>query len=282
MESYFSDKEEEEDRSVNFVNNSNRKSNPRPPRSGGQKDATKTDFPHGKTMNRVSFERDDTKISSNQIHVDWEPSKEEEVDKLYLAMLAETKTTISAYESENMLKQFALDIHSSQGNIRRTLAATKREIPAVKTREEITQTRDLPEANLNKVYPTHRNERKNKGKQREVEVAVVIEKTPNKITERIYEPGKVFPTTKGRSLPEGMGSLGSKALHMRARIHKLDADDVKARLDSGADVTLISEESWKTMIDPPRLQEGMRMKLYPLVAANCIDVIVAAAIKKSA
>ena len=48
----------------------------------------------------------------HQIHVDWELSKEEEVDKMYLAMLATTKTKISTYESENMLKQFALDIHS--------------------------------------------------------------------------------------------------------------------------------------------------------------------------
>ena len=111
----------------------------------------------------------------------------------------------------------------------------------------------------------HRNERKNKGKQRESYVTTTAkEKTPDMTTEHIYEPGKVFPAAKGRSLPEGMGSLGSKALHMRARIHKLDSNDVKARLDSGADITLISEEFWKTMVDPPRLREGMRMKLYHL------------------
>ena len=52
--------------------------------------------------------------------------------RMYLAMLAETKTMISAYESENMLKQFALDIHNSQGNIRRKLAAMKPGILAAK------------------------------------------------------------------------------------------------------------------------------------------------------
>ena len=190
LESYSSDEEGEEDRSVNFVNNSNWRSNPRPPQSGGQKDTTKTDFPHGKTMNGVSFERDDTKISpkpphgdcyictspkhfhrdcphygkwnalrnTHLIHVDWEPTEEEEVDRMYLAMLAETKITISAYESENMLKQFALDIHNSQGNIKRTLAAMKCEILTTETREEIPQPRILPEASLHKVYPMHRNE----------------------------------------------------------------------------------------------------------------------------
>jgi hypothetical protein len=92
----------------------------------------------------------------------------------------------------------------------------------------------------------------------------VKDKTPVKVIEHTYEPGKVFPASKGRSLPEGMGSLGSKALHMRARVHKLDSSDVKARLDSGADITLISEEFWKSLTDPPRLREGMRMKLYHL------------------
>ena len=70
---------------------------------------------------------------------------------MYLVMLAETKTMISAYQSEDMLKQFALDIHNSQGNIKRILAATKREIPAAETREEIHLPRDLPESNLHRV-----------------------------------------------------------------------------------------------------------------------------------
>ena len=133
------------------------------------------------------------------------------------------------------------------------------------TCEENAQLRSLPEANLHKVYPLHCNKRKNKGKHRDSNATLTTEeKSPIKVTRYTYEPGKVFPTIKGRSLLEGMGSLGSKALHMRARIHKLDSSDVKAWLDSGADITLISEEFWKSMTDSPRLREGMRMKLYHL------------------
>ena len=123
-------------------------------------------------------------------------------------MLAETKTTISAYQSDNMLRQFALDIHNSQGNVRRTLAATKREMLAAETREEIYQHRMLPEASLHKVYPAHRNERKNKGKQLDLNKAPsIIEKVSDKTTKLVYEPGKVFPAVKGRSLPEGQPRL---------------------------------------------------------------------------
>ena len=181
-------------------------------------------------MNSISFERDDTKTSSKPlhgdcyictspkhfhrncphygkwnalrnvhlIHVDWDSNEEEEADRMYLVMLAETKTTISAYESENMLKQFALDIHSSQGNIWRTLAATKREIPAVEMCEETYRLGSLPEANLHKVYPVHRNERKNKGKHRNFDATPTPEeKTMVKLTTHVYEPGKVFPAIKG-------------------------------------------------------------------------------------
>ncbi|THU78665.1 hypothetical protein K435DRAFT_876382 [Dendrothele bispora CBS 962.96] len=46
-------------------------------------------------------------------------------------------------------------------------------------------------------------------------------------------------------------------------ITSLTADEVVVRLDSGADITLMSEECWK---EPrlPQLKVGLRMKLYQL------------------
>ena len=131
LESYSSDEEEEQERDANFASNNNRRP---PPRTGGRKPApAKPEFPHGKTVNGVVFERDDSKVSPrppngecyictspkhfhrdcphfgkwnalrniHKIHVEWEPAEEEEADREYLVMLAETKTVISAYESEN-------------------------------------------------------------------------------------------------------------------------------------------------------------------------------------
>ena len=56
LETYSSNEEEDKDCSVNFVNNSGRKLNARPPRIGGQKDTPKKEFLHGKTMNSIFFE----------------------------------------------------------------------------------------------------------------------------------------------------------------------------------------------------------------------------------
>jgi len=39
--------------------------------------------------------------------MEWDPAEEEEADREYLVMLAKTKTQISAYESEGILKSYA-------------------------------------------------------------------------------------------------------------------------------------------------------------------------------
>ncbi|EDR05483.1 uncharacterized protein LACBIDRAFT_329794 [Laccaria bicolor S238N-H82] len=196
-------------------------------------------------------------------------SEEEEADREYLVMLAESKITLSAYKSENLFKSFATEIHSSQGQLRNSFAAEKHVKIAAVTCDEIDKVEPCVEATFHKVYSAHRNAQKskdyNKGKNKEVvPVNEIIRFMKVKKVEPIYEPGCVFPMVKGQSLPEGMGSSGTKALHMCAKIGNLKSDSIRARLDSGADITLISEEFWKSMSDSPRLCEGMRMKLYHL------------------
>jgi hypothetical protein len=51
-------------------------------------------------------------------------------------MLAETKSMISAYESEGILKVFARDIHSAQMYEKETLTAEKRVMLAIEERDD--------------------------------------------------------------------------------------------------------------------------------------------------
>ena len=53
--------------------------------------------------------------NAHKIHVEWDMTEEEEADREYLVMLAETKTVISVYESEGMLESYAQEIRSTQG-----------------------------------------------------------------------------------------------------------------------------------------------------------------------
>ncbi|KAF9070024.1 hypothetical protein BDP27DRAFT_1198505, partial [Rhodocollybia butyracea] len=69
---------------------------------------------------------------------------------------------------------------------------------------------------------------------------------------------------KARSLPEGMHSLGTRALHVKARVNSVYEEPIEARLDPGADITLISEEYWRLVLELGPPKQGLRMTLYHL------------------
>jgi hypothetical protein len=59
----------------------------------------------------------------------------------------------------------------------------------------------------------------------------------------------VYKARKVRQLPDGLGSLGTRALHIKVKVGSLEHGVIKARLDSGADITLMSEEFWRSIQD---------------------------------
>ncbi|KII82645.1 hypothetical protein PLICRDRAFT_120502, partial [Plicaturopsis crispa FD-325 SS-3] len=73
----------------------------------------------------------------------------------------------------------------------------------------------------------------------------------------------VYPA-KARSVPDGLASVGVASLHIMARLGSPTAEPVKHRLDSGADITLISLDQYETLPEKPPLRQGLRMKLYHL------------------
>ena len=83
---------------------------------------------------------------------------------------------------------------------------------------------------------------------------------------RDYTPldAEVIMAVKKETKPEGLGSLGTQALHIKAHIQSIGRGEVKAHLDLGADITLMSEDFWKQMGTLSKPKEGMRMKLYHL------------------
>ncbi len=78
---------------------------------------------------------------------------------------------------------------------------------------------------------------------------------------------KLIRTIKQRQFPEGHSSSGIRALRVQAHIGSLDSPAFAARLDSGADVTLMSEEFLSTLAEPPNIKEGIRMQLYQLTGS---------------
>ncbi|KAF9018486.1 hypothetical protein BDZ89DRAFT_960064, partial [Hymenopellis radicata] len=77
-------------------------------------------------------------------------------------------------------------------------------------------------------------------------------------------PVGVESIPRGRTQPEGRGATGITALHIKGYINSMDSASVKGKLDSGADITLMSEEFFNSRSDLPPLKQGMRIRLYQL------------------
>lgn len=282
-------------------------------RGGRNQSTPRKPWPEGKTIDGYSFARDDSVASkapppgncfictsprhyardcphfgkwdvlrnANLIHVDMEESDWTEDERLYLAMLAETKDTISAYmsDSESSKSSGTTDSQTSKSSI--NSAAERKEIFTV----DAISTGAFALHAKRPHYADNRNSRRrarfeSKGKTKDTKVSNEMprkvfrrhERRTRKTGEGVllnrasYSPltSRVIPAVKGRSYPDGYGSLGTRALHMKAFVSDLGQEPIRARLDSGADITLMSEDYWKTIPDLGKPKEGIRMKLYHL------------------
>ncbi|KAL1750048.1 hypothetical protein FB107DRAFT_189387, partial [Schizophyllum commune] len=78
---------------------------------------------------------------------------------------------------------------------------------------------------------------------------------------------KVFPAPRARSHPAGYNALDTNALTLPVRIGSPRGEQTHGRMDSGADITLMSEEFFEKVGTLPPYKEGLRMKLYHLTGS---------------
>jgi len=89
-----------------------------------------------------------------------------------------------------------------------------------------------------------------------VEEAEVLDWTPN--------DSEVTMAIRKEMKPEGLGSLGCQVLHFKGHVQSIGRGEVKPRLDSSADITLMSKEFWNKIGTLMKPKEGIQMKLYHL------------------
>lgn len=204
----------------------------------------KTEFPHGKTINGYEFRRDDSVVSAhppngdcylctspkhvfrdcphfgkfsilreaNLVNWDMPPAVEDAANQQYLDYLQQSKESSSymsgestpteeksAYPVESQPREEIPrkeDFPAMNRNERRRIAFTKPKA-VIPERKENTLSRAL----RRKQFSTRRN------------FPSLIPKDGLKTTVLIV------PAVKGRSLPEGLGSLGTRALRVLTRLH---------------------------------------------------------------
>ena len=91
-------------------------------------------------------------------------------------------------------------------------------------------------------------------------------KDPPSIPASLPPPTKEchFRLPKRRSRPEGMSAVGVSVLSTRGFVGSLKNDETDLRLDSCADITLISHEFYESLATKPPIKQGMRMQLWQL------------------
>lgn len=90
------------------------------------------------------------------------------------------------------------------------------------------------------------------------ETATAAQQPPPPTKERLLR------MPKARSRPEGMSAIGVSVLSTRGFVGGLNNKETDLRLDSCADITLISHEFYETLTSKPSIKQGMRMRLWQL------------------
>ncbi|KAJ7601818.1 hypothetical protein DFH06DRAFT_1400819 [Mycena polygramma] len=67
-----------------------------------------------------------------------------------------------------------------------------------------------------------------------------------------------------RVTPDGLSAVGVSVLSIRGRLGSLDGPVIDMRVDSCADITLVSQTKWESMNPRPKLRQGLNMGLYQL------------------
>jgi hypothetical protein len=95
---------------------------------------------------------------------------------------------------------------------------------------------------------------------------------PQPSRDRLDPPGprtEKFRIPKSRITRTGRSAVGVSVVAMRGRVGSARNDYTDLRLDSCADITLISAEYLASLRDKPSTQQGMRMKLWQLTDKDC-------------
>lgn len=195
--------------------------------------------------------------SVNLIHVDMDAADEANEMCEYLAMIAESN--IYAYPSEDPEDERSAFVIDALGTGAKAIYLDPPHHRNRRRREAFEKAKDRPQE-------------KGKGKavecddpvsipRRQIRKAARVAELPSSRTEEGVE---IFKAPKVQQLPDGPGSLGARALHVKLRVHSLDGVEIRGRLDSGADITHMSEECWESIPGLPKPKEGIHMKLYHL------------------
>lgn len=81
-----------------------------------------------------------------------------------------------------------------------------------------------------------------------------------------------FKVQKRKRTPPGMAAMGTSVLSVQGKLGSMNERTIDLRLDSGADVSLVSKEFLQTLKNKVPISKGVKMKLWQLTDRNaCLE-----------
>ncbi len=109
-------------------------------------------------------------------------------------------------------------------------------------------------------------------RQRLAQVLLAKSATPSPGTTHDSEiPNNLVELTRPMARPPGCSFLGSRATTVSARLQQLNASPTSVIIDSGSDITLISQKALSTLSDAPRPRIGQKVKLIQVTGNTTIS-----------
>lgn len=84
------------------------------------------------------------------------------------------------------------------------------------------------------------------------------------------DDGELIELHKHLARPPGCSFLGAKATETYASINEIDAKPISVIIDSGSDITLISQKTLDQMLKAPKVRVGQRIKLIQVTGKAII------------
>ncbi|KZP21005.1 hypothetical protein FIBSPDRAFT_741276, partial [Athelia psychrophila] len=81
-------------------------------------------------------------------------------------------------------------------------------------------------------------------------------------------PPDCIKIPKRKKTAPGRAAIGTSVLSIRGRVNRMQEREIDLRLDSGADISLISHDFLSSLKVKPAIRQGMKMKLWQLTSKN--------------
>ncbi len=87
------------------------------------------------------------------------------------------------------------------------------------------------------------------------------------------EKGEMLELTRASSRPAGCAFLGAKATEILGKLDDITTEVIPIIIDSGSDITLISQRTLEQMLKPPKVRTGQRINLIQVTGKALISGI---------